>query len=67
MMAYDDLIDKAQDAKRRRDESDAEFKALTKALQGLAEAGLLDSTGKRKVTALAPRRARRRQSPAASA
>ena len=41
-MAIDDLLDRARDARRRRDEAAGELAALIKALDGLDGVGMLD-------------------------
>lgn len=59
-MAIDDLLDRAGDARRRRDEAAGELAALVRALDGLAGVGLLDATQRRELARLRdrPRRAR---------
>jgi hypothetical protein len=47
VMAIDDLLDRARDARRRRDESAGELAALVRALDGLAGVGLLDAIQRR--------------------
>jgi hypothetical protein len=46
-MAIDDLLDRARDARRRRDEAAGELVALVKALEGLDGVRLLDATQRR--------------------
>jgi hypothetical protein len=59
-MAIDDLLDRARDARRRRDEAVDELAALVRALDGLAGVGMLDATQRRELGRLRerPRRAR---------
>jgi hypothetical protein len=59
-MAIDDLLDRARDARRRRDEAAGELAALVRALEGLAGVGMLDATQRRELVRLRdrPRRAR---------
>jgi hypothetical protein len=59
-MAIDDLLDRARDARRRRDEAIGELAALVRALDGLAGVGMLDATQKRELARLhdRPRRGR---------
>jgi hypothetical protein len=60
MMAIDDLLDRARDARRRRDEAASELAALVKALDGLEGVQLLDQTQRRELGKLRERpRARR--------
>jgi hypothetical protein len=60
-MAVDDLLDRAREQRRRRDEAAGELVALLKALHGLAGVGMLDATQKRELGRLRDRpRARRR-------
>jgi hypothetical protein len=71
MMAIDDLLDRARDARRRRDEAMSELAAVLKALDGLDGVGMLDSTQKRELGRLrdkprARRTTRRRATPAAN-
>jgi hypothetical protein len=62
-MAIDDLLDRAREQRRRRDEAADELVALLKALDGLAGVGMLDATQKRELGRLRDRpRARRRSS-----
>jgi hypothetical protein len=58
-MAIDDLLDRARDARRRRDEAAGELAALVRALDGLGGVGLLDATQRRELARLRdrPRRA----------
>jgi hypothetical protein len=59
-MAIDDLLDRARDARRRRDEAAGELAALVKALEGLDGVGMLDAAQRRELTKLRERpRARR--------
>ena len=44
VMAIDDLLDRARDARRRRDEAAGELVALVRALDGLEGVGMLDAT-----------------------
>jgi hypothetical protein len=46
-MAIDDLLDRARDARRRRDEAGGELAALVRALEGLEGVGMLDATQRR--------------------
>ena len=48
-MAIDDLLDRARDAPRRRDEAVGELVALVRALEGLDGVGMLDPTQKREL------------------
>ncbi len=60
MMAIDDLLDRARDARRRREEASGELAALVKALDGLEGVGMLDATQRRELGRLRERtRARR--------
>jgi hypothetical protein len=43
-MAIDDLLDRARDARRRRDEAASELAAVLRALEGLEGVGMLDAT-----------------------
>jgi hypothetical protein len=62
-MAIDDLLDRAREQRRRRDEAAGELVALLMALDGLAGVGMLDATQKRELARLRDRqRARRRTS-----
>jgi hypothetical protein len=61
-MAIDDLLDRARDARRRRDEAAGELAALVKALDGLAGVAMLDATQRRELSKL---RGRPRTRPAA--
>ena len=59
-MAIDDLLDRARDARRRRDEASGELAALVKALDGLEGVQMFDATQRRELTKLRERpRARR--------
>ena len=49
VMAIDDLLDRARDARRRRDEAAGELVALVRALEGLEGVGMLDATQKREL------------------
>ena len=53
-MAIDDLLDRARDARRRRDEAAGGLVALVKALEGLDEV-LLDATQRRELARLRDR------------
>jgi hypothetical protein len=55
MMAIDDLLDRARDARRRRDEAAGELAALVKALDGLEGVRMLDATQRRELTRLRER------------
>jgi hypothetical protein len=59
-MAIDDLLDRARDARRRRDESAGELAALVRALEGLEGVGLLDVTQRRELGRLRERAPRAR-------
>lgn len=59
-MAIDDLLDRARDARRRRDEAADELAAVLKALDGLDGVKLLDATQKRELGRLRERRRARR-------
>jgi hypothetical protein len=60
-MAIDDLLDRAREQRRRRDEAAGELAALLKALDGLAGVGMLDTAQRRELGRLRDRpRARRR-------
>jgi hypothetical protein len=62
-MAIDDLLDRAREQRRRRDEAASELAALLKALDGLAGVGMLDATQKRELGRLRDRpRPKRRSS-----
>jgi hypothetical protein len=54
-MAIDDLLDRARDARRRRDEATSELVALVRALEGLEGVGMLDLTQKRELGRLRDR------------
>jgi hypothetical protein len=54
-MAIDDLLDRARDAKRRRDEAAGELVALVKALDGLDGVRMLDATQRRELARLRDR------------
>lgn len=54
-MAIDDLLDRARDARRRRDEGAGELAALVRALEGLEGVGLLDATQRRELSRLRER------------
>jgi hypothetical protein len=54
-MAIDDLLDRARDARRRRDEAAEELAALVKALEGLDGVRMLDATQRRELTRLRDR------------
>ena len=55
VMAIDDLLDRARDARRRRDEAASELVALVRALEGLEGVGMLDGTQKRELGRLRDR------------
>ena len=55
VMAIDDLLDRARDARRRRDEAAGELVALVRALEGLEGVGMLDATQKRELGRLRER------------
>jgi hypothetical protein len=59
-MAIDDLLDRARDARRRRDEATAELAALMQALDGLGGVGMLDATQRRELARLRERSRRGR-------
>jgi hypothetical protein len=59
-MAIDDLLDRARDARRRRDESADELTAVVRALDGLAGVGMLDMTQRRELGRLRDRSRRPR-------
>lgn len=65
-MDIDDLLDRAKDQKRIRDEAAAKFAALVTALDGLAAVDLLDATQKRQLGAMRPKRRKRRRPASAS-
>jgi hypothetical protein len=54
-MAIDDLLDRARDARRRRDEAARELAALVKALDGLDGVRMLDATQRRELARLRER------------
>jgi hypothetical protein len=54
-MAIDDLLDRARDARRRRDEAASELAALVRALDGLDGVGVLDATQRRELGRLRER------------
>jgi hypothetical protein len=54
-MAIDDLLDRARDARRRRDEAASELAALVRALEGLEGVGMLDATHRRELGRLRER------------
>lgn len=54
-MAIDDLLDRARDARRRRDEAAGELVALVRALDGLGGVGMLDGTQRRELGRLRER------------
>jgi hypothetical protein len=54
-MAIDDLLDRARDARRRRDEAAAELAALVRALEGLEGVAMLDVTQRRELARLRER------------
>ena len=55
VMAIDDLLDRARDARRRRDEAAGELVALVRALEGLEGVGMLDGTQRRELGRLRDR------------
>ena len=55
MMAIDDLLDRARDARRRRDEAACELVVLVKALDGLEGVAMLDPTQRRELSKLRER------------
>jgi hypothetical protein len=59
-MAIDDLLDRARDARRRRDEVAGELTALIKALEGLDGVRMLDATQRRELGRLRDRPKTRR-------
>jgi hypothetical protein len=59
-MAIDDLLYRARDARRRRDESADELAAVVRALDGLAGVGMLDPTRRRELARLRDRSRRPR-------
>jgi hypothetical protein len=69
-MAIDDLLDRARDARRRRDEAAAELAALVRALEGLEGVAMLDATQRRELGRLRERprakRSTRARRPASS-
>ena len=52
-MAIDDLLDRARDARRRRDEAAGELAALVKALEGFDGVRILDATQRRELAGCA--------------
>jgi hypothetical protein len=54
-MAIDDLLDRARDARRRREEAAGELAALVRALDGLEGVGMLDATQRRELGRLRER------------
>ncbi len=54
-MAIDDLLDRARDQRRRRDEAMVELAALVRALDGLEGVGLLDDPQRRELARLRER------------
>lgn len=66
MIAVDDLIDRAREAKTRAADATKEHKALVGALEGLRDAGLLDAAQKRALSHIGTAK-RRRQTPRAPA
>jgi hypothetical protein len=61
-MAIDDLLDRARDVRRRRDEAAGELVALVKALDGLEGVGMLDQSQRRELSKLRERPRTRRVS-----
>src|SRR3954467_15961444 len=55
VMAIDDLLDRARDLRRRRDEAVSELAALVRALDGLEGVGMLDDTQRRELARLRDR------------
>jgi hypothetical protein len=62
-MAIDDLLDRARDLRRRRDEAVAELAALVRALDGLEGVGMLDNTQRRELARLRERPRTRASTP----
>jgi hypothetical protein len=54
-MAIDDLLDRARDARRRRDEAASELAALVKALDGLDGVRMRDVSQRRELARLRER------------
>jgi hypothetical protein len=54
-MAIDDLLDRAREPRRRRDEASSELAALVRALEGLEGVGMLDGTQRRELVRLRER------------
>jgi hypothetical protein len=54
-MAIDDLLDRARDARRRRDEASGELAALIMALEGLDGVRMLDANQRRELARLRER------------
>jgi hypothetical protein len=54
-MAIHDLLDRARDARRRRDDAAGELAALVKALEGLDGVRMLDATQRRELARLRER------------
>jgi hypothetical protein len=54
-MAIDDLLDRARDARRRRDEAAGELVALVKALDGLDGVRMFDASQRRELARLRER------------
>jgi len=58
MMGIDELIERAQEQRARRDQAAAELTAIVKALDGMAGVGMLDDSQRRSLAALKrPKRA----------
>ena len=55
VMAIDDLLDRARDARRRRDEAAGELVALVRALEGLEGVGMLDRDAEARARAVRER------------
>jgi hypothetical protein len=54
-MAIDDLLDRACEPRRRRDEASSGLTALVRALEGLEGVGMLDGTQRRELVHLRER------------
>jgi hypothetical protein len=54
-MAIDDLLDRARDLRRRRDDAVTELATLVRALDGLAGVGMLHDTQRRELARLRDR------------
>jgi hypothetical protein len=62
-MAIDDLLDRAREQRRRRDEAAGELFALVQALEGLEGVGMLDATQRRELARLRDRPRAKRRTP----